>query len=70
MRTLSVVCLFAAATPSFANTPVTHAQEMKELAALEHAGYQPRTVAYNYPADIQAAEAQVKQQASLDNTVR
>lgn len=54
----------AAAAPlaSFAQTnqPSTRAHVRAELIELEKAGYSPATAnEYNYPADIQAAEAQV-----------
>jgi copper chaperone CopZ len=60
----AVVFVLALATPvvSFAqqsNGPLTRAQVRSEIVQLEQAGYDPRSLSVNYPADIQAAEARV-----------
>jgi len=45
------------------NQPVTRAQVRAELVQLEKAGYNPATAnKYDYPAEIQAAEARVAAQ--------
>ena len=64
----AVVLASALAAPvvSFAqqsNAPLTRAQVRAELVQLEKAGYNPATAnRYNYPANIQAAEARVAAQ--------
>src|ERR1700758_1680897 len=65
VSTLLVACALAAPVAAFAQTattPVTHAQVIADLVRLEQAGYRPTASDYNYPADIQRAEAIVAQQ--------
>ena len=60
-----IAALITAPLAAFAqsNQPVTRAQVRAELVQLEKAGYNPATAdAYNYPANIQAAEARVAAQ--------
>ena len=60
-----VSTVFAVPVASFAqsNQPVTRAQVRAELIQLEKAGYNPTTANdYDYPANIQAAEARVAAQ--------
>ena len=60
-----VSTVFAVPVASFAqsNQPVTRAQVRAELVQLEKAGYNPATAnKYDYPAEIQAAEARVAAQ--------
>ena len=63
--------VFAAPVASFAqsNQPVTRAQVRAELVQLEKAGYNPATSNdYDYPANIQAAEARVAAQNGTAQT--
>jgi hypothetical protein len=69
----SVVIALAVAAPvaSFAHlsAPVTRAQLRAELVQLEKAGYNPGTSNdYDYPANIQAAEARVAAQNGTAQT--
>lgn len=67
MKSIVKAAVFAAviAVPALsfaqAQQPLTRAQVRAELVQLENAGYDPRDWA-NYPQDIQAAEARVRQQ--------
>jgi Domain of unknown function (DUF4148) len=65
VSTLLVACALAAPVAAFAQTataPLTHAQVIADAVRLEQAGYRPTATDYNYPADIQRAEAIVAQQ--------
>ncbi|MFM0591454.1 DUF4148 domain-containing protein [Paraburkholderia bryophila] len=60
-----IAALITAPLAAFAqsNQPVTRAQVRAELVQLEKAGYNPATANdYDYPANIQAAEARVAAQ--------
>ncbi|MGF6267290.1 ABC-type sugar transport system substrate-binding protein [Paraburkholderia youngii] len=62
---LLVACALAAPAAAFAqtaNAPVTHAQVVADFVRLEQAGYRPSASEYNYPDNIQHAEAVVAQQ--------
>ena len=64
-KAVAVAAVLAAPVVSFAqsNEPVTRAEVRQQLIQLEKAGYNPATANdYNYPADIQAAEAKVNAQ--------
>ena len=59
----SAVFAVPAASSAQSNQPVTRAQVRAELIQLINAGYNPaRANKYDYPADIQAAEARVAAQ--------
>ncbi|WP_206996826.1 DUF4148 domain-containing protein [Trinickia mobilis] len=65
IKAVAIAAILAAPVVSFAqsNQPLTRAQVRQELIELEQAGYNPaRADDYNYPADIQAAEARVAAQ--------
>lgn len=64
-KAVAIAALLVAPIVSFAqsNQPVTRAQVRQELIDLEKAGYNPATANdYDYPSDIQAAEARVAAQ--------
>ncbi|SDR36498.1 protein of unknown function [Paraburkholderia fungorum] len=67
-----IAALIAAPLAAFAqsNQPVTRAQVRAELVQLEKAGYNPATSnSYDYPGNIQAAEARVAaQNAAAQNS--
>lgn len=66
-----IAALITAPLAAFAqsNQPVTRAQVRAELVQLEKAGYNPATSnAYDYPANIQAAEARVAAQNAQAQT--
>jgi hypothetical protein len=66
-----IAALITAPLAAFAQSsqPVTRAQVRSELVQLEKAGYNPATGDnYNYPADIQAAEARVAAQNNIAQT--
>jgi Ni/Co efflux regulator RcnB len=65
-----VATVLAAPVAAFAqsNQPVTRAQVVAELAQLEKAGYNPAADRYDYPVNIQAAEARVNAQNGAANT--
>lgn len=66
-----IAALIAAPLAAFAqsNQPVTRAQVRAELIQVEQAGYNPATSnAYDYPANIQAAEARVAAQNASGQT--
>jgi hypothetical protein len=66
-----IAALITAPLAAFAESsqPVTRAQVRAELVQLEKAGYNPATADnYNYPADIQAAEARVAAQNNVAQT--
>lgn len=57
---LTVVLVAPVASFAQSNQPVTRAQVRAELVQLEKAGYNPATANdFDYPANIQAAEARV-----------
>jgi hypothetical protein len=65
VKALIVAAALVAPLASFAqsNQPLTRAQVRAELVQLEKAGYNPATANdYDYPANIQAAEARVAAQ--------
>src|ERR1700722_19268781 len=65
IKAVALAAVLAAPIFSFAQTnePVTRAQVRNELIQLEKAGYNPATANdYDYPANIQAAEARVAAQ--------
>jgi hypothetical protein len=66
MSAVAVAVLFAAPVASFAQSsdqqPLTRAQVRAELVQLEKAGYDPVADKYDYPAQVQAAEARVAAQ--------
>jgi hypothetical protein len=65
IKAVAIAAVLAAPVISFAQTnePVTRAQVRNELVQLEKAGYNPATANdYDYPNDIQAAEARVAAQ--------
>jgi hypothetical protein len=65
IKAVAVALVLAAPVASFAqsNQPLTRAQVRAELVQLEKAGYNPTTANdYDYPANIQAAEARVAAQ--------
>ena len=65
VKAVALAVVLAAPVVSFAQTnqPVTRAQVRNELIQLEKAGYNPATLDdYDYPANIQAAEARVAAQ--------
>jgi hypothetical protein len=65
IKAVALAAVLAAPIVSFAQTnePVTRAQVRNELIQLEKAGYNPATANdYDYPANIQAAEARVAAQ--------
>ncbi|CAG2134133.1 hypothetical protein LMG31506_01310 [Cupriavidus yeoncheonensis] len=67
LKSMLAVCVLSAPVLSFAQNvqaPVTRAEVRADLVRLEQAGYYPGRSNYNYPADLQAAEARV--QATLD----
>ena len=59
-----VATVLAAPIAAFAqsNQPVTRAQVRAELVQLEKAGYNPAADRYDYPVNIQAAQARVNAQ--------
>jgi hypothetical protein len=64
IKAVAIAAVLAIPAVSFAqsNQPVTRAQVRTELQQLESVGYNPATANdYDYPADIQAAEARVAQ---------
>jgi hypothetical protein len=65
-----VATVLAAPVAAFAqsNQPVTRAQVRAELAQLEKAGYNPAADRYDYPVNIQAAEARVSAQNGAGKT--
>jgi hypothetical protein len=71
-RNILLACVIAAPAISFAQTvtvPVTHAQEVAQLAALEKVGYDSTRNSSVYPADVQAAEARLQPQATTQSSV-
>jgi hypothetical protein len=67
VQAVVIAATLAAPVAVFAqsNQPVTRAQVREELIQLEKAGYNPATAnPYDYPANIQAAEARVAAQNS------
>ncbi|MCC8392438.1 DUF4148 domain-containing protein [Paraburkholderia sp. MMS20-SJTR3] len=69
VSTLLVACALAAPVAAFAQSadaPVTHAQVVADFVRLEQAGYRPSATAYDYPNDIQHAEAIVAQGAGTN----
>jgi hypothetical protein len=71
VKAVAIAALLAVPVASFAqsNQPVTRAQVKQELIDLEKAGYNPATSNdYDYPANIQAAEARVAAQKSAAQT--
>lgn len=56
---ITAPALSFAQTVQAAQAPVTRAQVIADLVAVEKAGYNPGRNDDNYPADIQAAEAKV-----------
>jgi hypothetical protein len=71
-RNILLACVIAAPAISFAQTvavPVTHAQEIAQLAALEKVGYDSTRNSSVYPADVQAAEARLQPQAMTQSSV-
>lgn len=65
IKAVALAVVLAAPVVSFAqsNEPVTRAQVREQLIQLEKAGYNPATANdYDYPANIQAAEARVAEQ--------
>jgi FlaG/FlaF family flagellin (archaellin) len=65
IKAVAIAAILAAPIASFAqsNEPVTRAQVREQLIQLEKAGYNPATANdYDYPANIQAAEARVAAQ--------
>ncbi|WP_118183698.1 DUF4148 domain-containing protein [Paraburkholderia phosphatilytica] len=66
MSAVAVAVLLAAPVASFAQSnnqqPVTRAQVRAELVQLEKAGYDPVADKYDYPVQLQAAEARVAAQ--------
>jgi hypothetical protein len=65
-----VATVLAAPIAAFAqsNQPVTRAQVRAELVQLEKAGYNPAADRYDYPVNIQAAQARVNAQNGAANT--
>ncbi|MEQ5841568.1 DUF4148 domain-containing protein [Paraburkholderia acidicola] len=62
IKAVALAAILAAPVVSFAqsNQPLTRAQVRAELVQIEKAGYNPATANdYDYPANIQAAEAKV-----------
>ena len=67
IQVIVVAATLAAPVAVFAqsNQPLTRAQVREELAQIEKAGYNPaRSNPYEYPANVQAAEARVAAQNS------
>ena len=66
IKAVAIAAILAAPVVSFAqqsNQPLTRAEVRQQLIELEHAGYNPATTNdYDYPANIQAAEARVAAQ--------
>jgi hypothetical protein len=65
IKAVALAVVLAAPVASFAqsNQPLTRAQVREELIQVEKAGYNPATANdYDYPANIQAAEARVAAQ--------
>ncbi|TKC86688.1 DUF4148 domain-containing protein [Trinickia terrae] len=65
VKAVAIAAVLATPLAAFAqsNQPVTRAQVRQELIQLEQAGYNPATANdYDYPANIQAAEARVTAQ--------
>jgi hypothetical protein len=66
IKAVAIAAILAAPVVSFAqqsNQPLTRAEVRQQLIELEQAGYNPaRADDYDYPADIQAAEARVAAQ--------
>jgi hypothetical protein len=65
IKAVALALVLAAPVASFAqsNQPLTRAQVREQLIQLEKAGYNPATANdYDYPANIQAAEARVAAQ--------
>jgi len=68
IKAVAIAAVLAAPVVSFAqsNQPLTRAQVREELIQLEKAGYNPSTANdYDYPANIQAAEARVAAQKGV-----
>lgn len=72
IQAVALAVVLAAPVASFAqsNEPLTRAQVREQLIQVEKAGYNPATSNdYDYPANIQAAEARVAaEQATAQNT--
>jgi|SRR5258706_11733715 hypothetical protein len=71
IKAVAIAAVLAAPVVSFAqsNQPLTRAQVRAELIQLEKAGYNPATANdYDYPANIQAAEARVAAQNGTAQT--
>lgn len=71
IKAVALAVVLAAPVVSFAqsNEPVTRAQVREQLIQLEKAGYNPATSNdYDYPANIQAAEARVAAQNANTQT--
>jgi hypothetical protein len=69
IKAVAVAALIAAPFASYAqsNQPLTRAQVRAELVQIEKAGYNPATANdFDYPANIQAAEARVAAQNSAN----
>jgi len=67
VQAVVIAATFAAPVAVFAQSsqPLTRAQVREQLVQIEKAGYNPaRSNPYDYPADIQAAEARVAAQNS------
>jgi len=66
---LSLLAAPLAAFAQSANEPLTRAQVRAQLVEVEQAGYNPgATNDYNYPADIQAAEARIAARKQTQGT--
>lgn len=73
IKAVVLAVILAAPVASFAqsNEPLTRAQVREELIQLEKAGYNPATANdYDYPANIQAAEARVAAQNANTQTAK
>ena len=74
IKAVALVVVLAAPVVSFAqsNEPLTRAQVREQLIQVEKAGYNPATSDdYDYPANIQAAEARVAaEQAAVQATAQ
>jgi hypothetical protein len=70
IQTVTLAALLAAPVFVFAqeNGPVTRAQVKAQLTQLEQAGYSPASDQPDYPANLQAAEARVNNQADNSNS--
>lgn len=65
---IPALLIAAAAAPSFAfaqGSALTRADVLADLARVEKAGYTPTASQYNYPSNVQAAEARTHQSKSL-----